>query len=218
MKGFDTILQDEVISPSDTEAVKDSGKRKDALLNKKANNELVLSCSDETSFGIVEAAKTKDIKHGDAKLGWDTLTQRYEPDTGTELIKSKREYNSLTMNLSNDPDDYISKLDLYRSKMKKEHFNHLIDDEDFFIHILNTLPIQYDSVVEALERKLTKKTLTLAKMKVEGPSLLDSNELRRLRMMSAYMLENSKRNLRVHVASVVSRVIRQLTAGKIQTT
>jgi len=147
--------------------VADTKNAKSALLNKKAYNELVLSCSDEISFGIVESAKTNEIKHGDAKLAWDNLTQRYEPDTGAELIKLKREYNSLTMSRSDDPDDYISKLDLYRSKMKKVPFNHDISDEDFFIHILNTLPIEYDSVVEAMERKLTKKKLTTNKLKVE---------------------------------------------------
>ena len=64
-----------------------------------------------------------------------------------------------------DPDDYLTKLDNYRSQMKRKPFHHIIKDQDYFIHILNTLPKEYESVVETLERKLGKGTLTISKIK-----------------------------------------------------
>ena len=106
-------------------------------MNEKAYNELVLSCIDETSFSIVDGAKTSQIEGGDAKLAWNELKLRFEPDTGTELVRLKREYNSMQMRISEDPDDYLTKLDNYRSQMKRKPFYHIIKDQDYFIHILN---------------------------------------------------------------------------------
>ena len=71
------------------------------------------------------------------------------------------------MKANEDPDDYLTRLDNYRNKMKRAPFHHNIRDQDFFIHVLNTLPKEYESVVEALERKLGKGTLTMTKVKSE---------------------------------------------------
>ena len=56
---------------------------------------------------------------GDAKLAWNELRLRFEPDTGTELVRLMREYNPLQMKTNDDPDEYLTKLENCRSKLKK---------------------------------------------------------------------------------------------------
>ena len=167
LRGYHEILDGTKNAPKDTVADLTETNKKLAILNDKAYNELVLSCIDETSFSIVDGAKTDDIKGGDAKTAWDQLKLRFEPDTGTELVRLMREYNSMHMKTNDDPDEYLTKLENCRSKMKRKPFNHEIKDRDFFIHILNTLPNQYETVVESLERKLGKGTLTITKIKTD---------------------------------------------------
>ena len=165
LKGFYEILKGTKKAPNDSVAKDNEENKKLANMNDKAYNELVLSCVDETSSSIVDGAKTSELAKGDVKLAWNELKLRFEPETGTELVRLKREYNGLQMKANEDPDDYLTRLDNYRNKMKRAPFHHIIRDQDFFIHVLNTLPKEYKSVVEALERKLGKGTLTMTKVK-----------------------------------------------------
>ena len=171
MRGYLEILDGKIVAPDDSQleaSTVTEAMKKTAMLNCKAYNELVLSCVDETCFAIIDEAKTSDHKYGDAKLAWDSLCLKFEPDTGTELVRLKKEYSSMMMkSASQDPDEYITKLENYRNKMKREPFKHEISDEDFFIHVINTLPKEYESIVETLERKLGKGKLTLKTLKTE---------------------------------------------------
>ena len=97
LKGFYEILKGTKKAPNDLVAKDNEENKKFANINDKAYNELVLSCVDETSFSIVDGAKTSELAEGDAKLAWNELKLRFEPETGTELVRLKREYNDLQM-------------------------------------------------------------------------------------------------------------------------
>ena len=140
-------------------------------LNKKAYNELVLSCNDKISFGIVKRSKTKAHPKGDAKEAWSKLKQRYEPNTGTKLLALHKEYMSLKLtDIEEDPETFITELDELIARMKEDPFNEEIPDNNFMSHVLNSLPVEYESVVESMERDLGLGKLTVESLKEQGRS------------------------------------------------
>ena len=157
--------QDEVLDES---APSDKIKLKGRKENDKAYNDLILACSGEIGFAIVDESVTKDLPDGDAELAWRELQRRFEPDTSADKVKLKREFNASKLSSWNkDPEVWISKLEVIRKRLKK--MSNEISDEDMMIHILNNLPEEYDTVVEAMERKLDDLVdpLTLRNLKNE---------------------------------------------------
>lgn len=171
IRGYDDILNGKLLATGEldedgTTKKLSAGEVKANELNKKAYNELILSCSDKISFGIVKSSKTKHLPKGDAKEAWSNLKTRYEPNTGTELLALHKEYMSLEMtNVTEDPENFITELDELRARMKEEPFNEVIQDNSFMIHILNSLPVEYESVVETMEKDLAAGILTIESMK-----------------------------------------------------
>ena len=86
MKGYDEILDGTMLVPDDKTTTLTPSQEEARKLNKMAYNELILACTDKIVFGIVKNAKSDNLKKGDAKLAWDRLKTRYEPNTGTELL------------------------------------------------------------------------------------------------------------------------------------
>ena len=59
---------------------------------------------------------------------------------------------SRLMKKSEDPDVWISELEILRSRLNE--LGPVIDDEFLILHILNNLPSDYDNVVENLEERV----------------------------------------------------------------
>ena len=166
MKGYDEILDGTVLVPDDNTTNPSPSQEEARKQNKLAYNELILACTDKIAFGIVKNAKTENLKKGDAKLAWERLKTRYEPNTGTELLALNKEYMSMELdNLKKDPEDFITDLDELRTRMADDPFNEVITDKSFMLHILNSLPIEYESIVESMERDLGAGILTIEDMK-----------------------------------------------------
>ena len=100
--GYDKVLEGKLFATGELE---DDGTMKKLTnnekkandLNKKAYNELIPSCNDKISFGIVKSANTKLLPKSDVKEAWRKLKTRYEPNTGTELLALHKEYMSMDM-------------------------------------------------------------------------------------------------------------------------
>ena len=54
-----------------------------------------------------------------------------------------------------DPDIWITELELLRKRFKALKVT--IDDEDFVMQIINNLPMEYDSLVEAIKEDMNKE-------------------------------------------------------------
>ena len=79
---------------------------------------------------------------------WSKLKIRYEPDTGTELLALHKEHISLEMiDINEDPVTFNTELDELCARMKEDLFNEEIPYNGFMIHIFNSLPVEYESVV-----------------------------------------------------------------------
>ena len=73
--------------------------------------------------------------------------------------------NNKLRKLSQDPDIWISELELLRSRLQKMGTN--IDESYIMIHIMNNLPSAYDNLIDSLEDKLGASTnpLTLESLR-----------------------------------------------------
>ena len=166
MKGYDEVLDGTIIIPDDKTNKPTTDQEEARKMNKLAYNELILACTDKIAFGIVKNAKTEDLKRGDAKMAWERLKTRYEPNTGTELLALNKEYMSMELDdLKKDPEDFITDLDELRTRMADDPFNEVIKDKSFMLHILNSLPMEYESIVETMERDLGAGILTIDDLK-----------------------------------------------------
>ena len=137
----------------------DDTKEEDAVLaeNRKANisayNDLVLACFGDIGFSIVDEAVIDELPDGDACLAWKNLEKKFQPSSSANKVQLRKQFNSSKLSdVLKDPDEWITKLEILRKRLKK--MGTIINDEDLMIHILNNLPMEYDNVVEAMERKL----------------------------------------------------------------
>ena len=55
----------------------------DVNLNIQAYNDLILSCQEEITFGIVDESVSETFPNGDARVAWSNLQSRFEPRTNT---------------------------------------------------------------------------------------------------------------------------------------
>jgi len=66
----------EVIKPEDPTIVADP------KLNIQAYSDLMMSCEDEVSFGVIDESVSTDFPDGDARLAWKNLTRNLSPQQG----------------------------------------------------------------------------------------------------------------------------------------
>jgi gag-polypeptide of LTR copia-type len=115
-------------------------------------SELLLLVFDDISFCIVYEAKTEDQPHGGLFMAWKGLMDIFEPSTPSRrlALKKKSQKSTLT-SVDVDPDVWITELELLRKCLKSLKVN--IEDKAFVMQLLiNNLPIEYDSLVEALKK------------------------------------------------------------------
>jgi len=150
----------EVIKPLDPTVIADPQK------NTQAYSDLMMSCEDEVSFGVIDESVSTDFPDGDARLAWKNLYKKYEPTTGAMKVELKMEFQQLSLDdVNDDPDEWITKLELIRRRLKV--LGHEISDEDMILHILNNMPAEYENLVETNERALTRGTLKLDELREE---------------------------------------------------
>ena len=61
-----------------------------------AYNDLILSCQEDISFGIIDESVSESFPDGDARLAWKNLHDRFEPNTGAAKVPLKQEFHQLT--------------------------------------------------------------------------------------------------------------------------
>jgi hypothetical protein len=121
--------------------------------NQLAYSKLLLCCDDDVSFCIVDAACTTELPRGCAKTAWDGLVAKFEPKTSASKVKLWRQFAECVLeDSSKHPEEWIAELDRIRQLLIG--VNSPISDEDLIVHILNNLPKEYETVVEAMEREI----------------------------------------------------------------
>ena len=148
----------EVIKPADLE------KPAEPELNTLVYNDLILSCQEEISFGIIDESVSEKFPDGDARLAWKNLQDKFEPKTGAAKVQLKQEFHQMKMTSADeDPDPWLTNLELKRRRLKS--LGAVIEDDDMILHILNSLPKEYETVVELCEEDLSRGKIDLSTVK-----------------------------------------------------
>ena len=97
--------------PKEDETLMNDDEKKAREANEKAYSDLILSCTNEVSFGLVEGAITDDNPSGDSALAWKELNEEYDPDVGTALANLKREFAQSKLDVEQKPEEWIRSLE-----------------------------------------------------------------------------------------------------------
>jgi len=98
----------EVIKPADPNPA-----AADADKNVQVYNDLILSCQDDITFGIVDESVSNTFPDGDARMAWERLQEKFEPSTGAAKVQLKKEFHQLKLaSTDEDPDNWITQLEL----------------------------------------------------------------------------------------------------------
>ena len=129
-----------------------------------AYNDLILSCQEDISFGIIDESVSDSFPDGDARLAWKNLRDRFEPNTGAAKVQLKQEFHQLKLsNGEEDPDPWLTSLELKRRRLRT--LGATMEDDDMILHILNSLPKEYETVVELCEEDLSRGNISLTMVK-----------------------------------------------------
>ena len=162
-KKYKDILTGKTNIPKEDATLTNEDEKKAREANEKAYSDLILSCTDEVSFGLVEGAITKDNPSGDSALAWKEFNEEYDPDVGTALADLKREFAQSKLDVEQKPEEWIRSLEKIQTKLKTH--GHEIMKDDMILHILSNLPEEYDNTIERLEESYGTKTLDLKTIK-----------------------------------------------------
>ena len=165
-KGYKDVLTGKVKIPSDSESIDETtddgkAKKKARLMNELAYEALVLLIDGETdvgrvAFAIVRGCKTSDLKDGDSNMAWKRLLDKYEPKSAPTRLMLKTEFNSMRLELNQDPDVWLTSLE--DKRLQLINAGSMLSDEDLMEHALNNVPPEYEVPVSKLEDRLGSTT------------------------------------------------------------
>jgi len=177
-KGFRELLLGKLTIPIDTEVLNDTVPAEKIKIdirdaNELAFEELVLSIDTSqpegrVAFQSICSCRTTDYKNGNAAVAWKSLSDKYAPKIAPMKLELKFEFQRMKLrDASEDPDVWISQLEDLRGRLKD--MNAPISDDDFFVHILNNLPPEYEVQVSKLEERFgsTTNPLTVQDLRTE---------------------------------------------------
>ena len=122
--------------------------------------DLVIS-TEGISLNIVDNAVSDELTKGDLKKAWERLERRWNLKTREDKVEvCTRFLNYKLENTRQRPMDWIT----FMGKKQAELMNtgHIIDDETFITHLLNSLPqTEYEGAILVIKDKLRKGTVEI---------------------------------------------------------
>ena len=154
--------------------------------NEEAFEDVILSVNHTTkegkvAFSLVKNCKTSDFPEGNCKFAWDRLVAKYAPKTAPSLLKLKKQFaNSKLGDADKHPDEWITELESLRNDMDKISLSARMTDQDFMIHVLNNLPVEYDVVLDGMESRLMLPDEDANKLTIEDIRAKLNNRFERM--------------------------------------
>jgi hypothetical protein len=133
-------------------------------MNEAAYDDLTLSMDIDKpggwiAFNLIKRTKTVDYENGNARTAWLNLHHRYEPKTTTSKMKLQREFHSMACKTREDPELFILRLEEARislDEVQKEDSEKITEQGQFLLHLLHSLPEEYESTVAQLLYEMKK--------------------------------------------------------------
>jgi hypothetical protein len=151
-QGYKDLLHGKCVVPKNNEVIDDKtdvGKAKSKILdaNELAYTKLVLSmdvkkASGKVAFNIVKGCKMKDYEDGNAVMAWERLKKKYQSTSAPSLVKLEYSFRQSVLKQKEDPDAWITWLEEMR--MQLEEMGSVMSDDQFLIHVLNNLTVDYE--------------------------------------------------------------------------
>ena len=110
-------------------------------------------------------ARSNDHPQGCFRTAFKKLKEKFESTSQAARCEIKLEYESMKMKTQEDPELFINTLEKLARRMN-EDFDMKIIDEDIITKVLNTLPREYEALVDSLQVQMdTEKGVTLDNLK-----------------------------------------------------
>ena len=174
-RGYSDIIEGIVTPPDEKEdleilaeddaSTKKSKKEKQLAraANKKGFRDLVMS-TDGILLNIVQNTVPDKLTRGDLKKAWGRLERRWNPKTREDKVQfyTKFLHNKLE-NVRQRPMDWLAFMEKKRNELANT--GHIMDDETFITHLLNSLPqAEYEGVILVIKERLRGGTCDLAQV------------------------------------------------------
>ena len=131
--------------------------------NKKVYRDLVMS-TEGISLNIVENPTSDKLTKGDLKKEWERLERHWSPKTREDKVELYTKFiNYKLENVRQRPMDWLALLERKRTELANT--GHIMDDETFITHVLNSLPhAEYEGAILAIKERLRRSSYDLAEI------------------------------------------------------
>ena len=174
-RGYDDIISGKEIAPSekenleiideDDELTKKSKKAKQSarMANRKGMRDLIMA-TDGISLNIVQNSTSDKLSKGDLKKAWGRLERRWNPKTREDKVLLYTKFlNYKLENVKQRPMDWLAFMEKKRNELTNT--GHVMDDETFITHLLNSLPqAEYEGVILVVKERLRSKSCDVAEV------------------------------------------------------
>jgi transposase InsO family protein len=126
-------------------------------LNEQGYSDLILSMdtkenAGKVAFNLVRSSKNEDYEDGNIATAFKSLQRKYSPKTAPTLAKYHKLFYSAKLKKKADPDVFITYLEDLRLNMAE--MKSKMTDDQFLLHLLNSLTKDYDPEVKDLEKRI----------------------------------------------------------------
>ena len=135
-------------------------KLKARAANKMGYRDLVMS-TEGISLNIVENTVSEELTKGDLKKAWERLERRWNLKTREDKVEVYTRFLNYKLETTRQkPMDWITFMEKKRAELMNT--GHIIDDEMFITHLLNSLPqTVYEGAILIIKDKLRKGTVEI---------------------------------------------------------
>ena len=174
-RGYDDIIEGketppdkkedlEILDKDNAEVIKaKTAKQLTRAANKKGYRDRVMS-TEGISLNIVENSTSAKLMKGDLKKAWGRLKRRWNPKTREDKVEFYTKFlNYKLENVRQRPMDWLAFLKRKRTELAST--GHIMDNETFITHLLNSLPqAEYEGAILAIKERLRRSTYDLAEI------------------------------------------------------
>ena len=172
---YDDIIEGKVTPPDEKESLEilaaddaatmKSKKEKQLAraTNKEGFRDLVMS-TEGISLNIVENSTSDKSSKGDLKKAWGRLERHWNPKTREDKVQFYTKFlNYKLENVKQRPMDWLAFMEKKRNELANT--GHIMDDETFITHLLNSLPqVEYEGVILVVKERLGSRSCNVAKV------------------------------------------------------
>ena len=167
-RGYDDIIEGKETPPDEKKKLEildkdDAEVIKAKKANKKGYRDLVMS-TEGISLNIVEKSTSDKLMKGDLKKAWGRLERHWNPKTREDKEEFYTKFLNYNLeNVRQRPMDCLAFLEKKRTELVNT--GHIMDDETFITHLLNSLPqTECEGAILAIKERLRRSSYDLAQI------------------------------------------------------